>query len=262
MINVESPLNLETTLGSLQFSHGSVQNIGMSISMIIGCELGDKSFIVTALLAYQYGRAAVFFGSYLALFFMTSFAVLVGRAAPFLFPKSITHILGGTLFLIFGVKMLKESKEVRESQQSLENEFDKVEKIIVNEEDMKKTLELGLPASNRSSSTLKDKFFKVFSMSCFKNLFSKKFSRAFIKAFALIFVSELGDRSQIATIVMSAKEKVLDVFIGANIGHMLCTMVAVIVGRYISNKIEMYKVLFFGGIVFMIFGILYIFQGF
>ncbi|CAK9291600.1 unnamed protein product [Gordionus sp. m RMFG-2023] len=76
-----------------------------------------------------------------------------------------------------------------------------------------------------------------------------------IQAFTLTFLAEWGDRSQIATIVLSAKEDIKGVSIGAIIGHSLCTLLAVMSGRFISTKLSVRLVTIIGACVFILFGI-------
>jgi putative Ca2+/H+ antiporter (TMEM165/GDT1 family) len=79
--------------------------------------------------------------------------------------------------------------------------------------------------------------------------------RLFIQAFTLTFVAEWGDRSQLTTIILSAREDIYGVIVGGVVGHSLCTGLAVIGGRMIAQKISVRTVTIFGGIVFLIFAI-------
>lgn len=64
-------------------------------------------------------------------------------------------------------------------------------------------------------------------------------SRTFLEAFTLTFLAEWGDRSQIATIILAAREEVIGVILGGTIGHALCTGLAVLGGRLVSQRISM-----------------------
>lgn len=240
-----------------------LRSLIFSISMIFGCEIGDKTFIVAALLAFENSRLTVFAGSYSALFIMTLLGVLLGHAAPLLFPRKLTDILGGVLFVIFGIKMLMEAKEVMDSKESMSDEFQNVRNEIAANGPIDQLLEEGAAPSHytghrsRSGHTLMSQL-----KSKGRNVMATLFSPLFIKAFALTFVSEWGDRSQIATIAMAASDNVYGVFMGANVGHACCTALAVISGKYISTKIKVHKVMFIGGILFIAFGLVYFYQGF
>ena len=53
-------------------------------------------------------------------------------------------------------------------------------------------------------------------------------SRIFIQAFTMTFLAEWGDRSQLATIILAARENVSAVVIAGILGHAFCTGLAVL----------------------------------
>lgn len=76
-----------------------------------------------------------------------------------------------------------------------------------------------------------------------------------MQAFTMTFVAEWGDRSQITTIILAARENLWGVILGGIIGHSICTGLGVIGGRIIAQKISVRTVTIVGGIVFLIFAI-------
>ena len=79
--------------------------------------------------------------------------------------------------------------------------------------------------------------------------------KIFMQAFTMTFVAEWGDRSQITTIILAARENLWGVIIGGIIGHSICTGLGVIGGRIIAQKISVRTVTIVGGVVFLIFAI-------
>jgi len=79
--------------------------------------------------------------------------------------------------------------------------------------------------------------------------------KIFLQALTLTFLAEWGDRSQLATIILAAREDILGVILGAVIGHSLCTGLAVLGGRMIAQKISVKTVTLVGGVVFLIFAV-------
>ncbi|XP_058458888.1 transmembrane protein 165 [Malaya genurostris] len=79
--------------------------------------------------------------------------------------------------------------------------------------------------------------------------------RIFMQAFTMTFLAEWGDRSQLTTIILSARENVYGVIIGGVIGHAICTGLAVIGGRMIAQKISVRTVTLIGGVVFLLFAV-------
>ena len=80
-------------------------------------------------------------------------------------------------------------------------------------------------------------------------------SPVFAQAATMTFVAEWGDRSQIATIALGAQKEPFGVIFGGIIGHCMCTGVAVLGGKMISNHISERSVALVGGFVFLGFGI-------
>uniref|UniRef100_A0AAG5DIC3 GDT1 family protein n=1 Tax=Anopheles atroparvus TaxID=41427 RepID=A0AAG5DIC3_ANOAO len=79
--------------------------------------------------------------------------------------------------------------------------------------------------------------------------------RIFMQAFTMTFVAEWGDRSQLTTIILSARENVYGVIAGGVIGHSICTGLAVIGGRMIAQRISVRTVTLIGGVVFLLFAL-------
>jgi putative Ca2+/H+ antiporter (TMEM165/GDT1 family) len=78
-------------------------------SMTVATELGDKTFMIAAIMAMRYNRLIVFTGAAGALLVMTVLSVAIGVALPSLLPKQYTHYAAAALFAYFGVKLLQEA---------------------------------------------------------------------------------------------------------------------------------------------------------
>ncbi len=75
----------------------------------------------------------------------------------------------------------------------------------------------------------------------------------FVQAFSLIFVAEWGDRSMLATIALGAAQNPVGVFAGAVLGHALATLLAVIGGSLMSERISERTVGLTSGVLFLLF---------
>jgi putative Ca2+/H+ antiporter (TMEM165/GDT1 family) len=71
----------------------------------------------------------------------------------------------------------------------------------------------------------------------------------------MTFLAEWGDRSQLTTIILGAREDPFGVTLGGVLGHAMCTATAVIGGRMIATKISVKTVTLIGGVVFLIFAL-------
>merc|ERR1712167_186179 len=84
---------------------------------------------------------------------------------------------------------------------------------------------------------------------------------SFFSAFSLTFLAEWGDRSQIATIALAATQNPIGVVLGGILGHACCTGMAVVGGRLLASRISERAVIFAGGICFLIFAALSLYEG-
>ncbi len=85
------------------------------------------------------------------------------------------------------------------------------------------------------------------------NNLEKSFLSIFITTFTTIFIAELGDKTQIATLMLSAESgKPIIVFIGSSLALISSSVVGVLIGKWISKKISPSKFAFFTGALMII----------
>ncbi|KAL9046817.1 MAG: hypothetical protein Q9214_000444, partial [Letrouitia sp. 1 TL-2023] len=263
----------------------------LSLTMIIFSEIGDKTFLIAALMAMKHPRLVVFSAAFTALIAMTVLSAVLGHAVPTLIPKRYTNLLAAVLFLAFGAKMLREGFAIPR-EQGVSEEMKEVEMELEEKEEMARKLgrrrssitpymlETGrinsrkprskprLPAppdsppsspDSRSPSPSRTSGFTN-ALAGINNLFSLLLSPAWVQTFVMTFLGEWGDRSQIATIAMAAGQDYWWVTGGAVSGHALCTAAAVIGGRAIAGRVSLRVVTLGGGFAFLIFGVVYLLE--
>ncbi len=74
--------------------------------------------------------------------------------------------------------------------------------------------------------------------------------------FGTVFLAELGDKTQLATLLFSTKESVslMSVFLGASLALMLATGIAVIGGSLIAQYVDPKYLSYAAGIGFVLIG--------
>lgn len=77
----------------------------------------------------------------------------------------------------------------------------------------------------------------------------------YIKALLLIFVAEMGDKTQILAMMFATRYKVSKVMMGILIGSFLNHGIAVVFGKYIGSKIPTHLLQMIAGIAFILFAI-------
>ncbi|XP_069600561.1 putative divalent cation/proton antiporter TMEM165 isoform X1 [Ranitomeya imitator] len=222
---------------NLGFIHAFVA----AISVIIVSELGDKTFFIAAIMAMRYNRLTVLAGAMLALGLMTCLSVLFGYATTVI-PRVYTYYVSTALFAIFGIRMLREGLKMSpdEGQEELEEVQAEIKR---KDEELQRTKLLNGPSDVESG----------VGPAVPKKKWMQFISPIFVQAFTLTFLAEWGDRSQLTTIVLAAREDPFGVAVGGTVGHCLCTGLAVIGGRMIAQKISVRTVTIIGGVVFLAF---------
>ncbi len=86
-----------------------------------------------------------------------------------------------------------------------------------------------------------------------ENNLEKSFFSIFITTFTTIFIAELGDKTQIATLMLSAESgKPTIVFLGSSLALISSSVVGVITGKWLSEKISPSKFTLFTGVLMII----------
>jgi len=240
----------------------------LSFTMIIFSEVGDKTFLVAALMAMRHDRLVVFSAAFSALITMTVLSAVLGHAVPTLIPKAITNFAAAGLFLVFGVKMLLEARKMSPDD-GVSEEMKEVEMELEEKEHQQRRMSrrrssispyvlesgraagrkhtvgrLPSPPESPSSSSSRDVSPSRSSMienllAGVHNLCSLLLSPAWVQTFVMTFLGEWGDRSQIATIAMAAGQDYWWVTVGALGGHAICTSAAVLGGKAIAGRVSL-----------------------
>ncbi|MBD2529593.1 TMEM165/GDT1 family protein [Nostoc flagelliforme FACHB-838] len=195
--------------------------------LITVSELGDKTFFIAVILAMHHPRRLVFIGVTAALAAMTILSVIFGQAVSFL-PKVFIHYAEIALFAAFGIKLLYDASKMSSAACDTE--------VVQEAEAAVKQADLQLPKQKTGLAIV-------------------------IEAFALTFMAEWGDRTQIATIALAAGNDPIGVTIGAILGHAICAAIAVIGGKMIAGRISERQLTFVGGCLFLVFGIVAAVEG-
>ena len=96
-----------------------------------------------------------------------------------------------------------------------------------------------------------------------ENNIEKSFLSIFITTFTTIFIAELGDKTQIATLMLSAESgKPIIVFIGSSLALISSSIVGVLVGKWLSKKISPSKFALFTGALMILVSIFLAFDTF
>ena len=199
-----------------------------SFLLIFISEIGDKTFFIAALLAAKYGRFISFIGSIGALAVMTVISTLLGQifhAVPSSLTQGVPYddYLAVAAFTYFGVKTLIDSSKLEAGDSSgMDEEKAEAEELV--EE---------VSASQKRKDAI----------------------ALILQTFSLVFAAEIGDRSFLSTIAMSAALNPYAVATGAIAAHASATGIAVLGGSLLSKYLSEKVIGYIGGTLFLIFAV-------
>jgi Ca2+/H+ antiporter, TMEM165/GDT1 family len=195
---------------------------GSSLTAITLAELGDKTFFMALILAVRHPRRWVFLGAFAALTAVTLISLGLGYGLRELLPASVVPWLAALLFLAFGIKLLIDAQgmgadEADEEEREAENAINQAERQG--------------PISTTWA--------------------------VIWEAFALVFVAELGDRTQFATIFLATAPAFTfaGLLAGTLLGHALVTWLAVGAGKWIGSRVDERLLYRLSGGLFVAFGL-------
>jgi len=96
-----------------------------------------------------------------------------------------------------------------------------------------------------------------------ENNIENSFLSIFFTTFTTIFIAELGDKTQIATLMLSAESgKPIIVFLGSSLALISSSIVGVLIGKWLSKKISPSNFALFTGALMLIISIFLAFDTF
>ena len=195
---------------------------GASLTAITLAELGDKTFFMALILAARHRGRDVFIGAFSALTAVTLISLGLGYGLRELLPPTVVPWLAAALFLGFGVKLLIDAQGMRADE--------------AEEEEKEAELTIAEAESRRRIST----------------------TWAVIwESFVLVFLAELGDRTQFTTIFLATAPAFTfaGLLAGTLLGHALVTWLAVGAGKWIGGRISEKLLYRLSGGLFLVFGL-------
>ncbi|MCP9799850.1 TMEM165/GDT1 family protein [Synechococcus sp. RedBA-s] len=191
-------------------SDPTIAAFGSSFTAITLAELGDKTFFVAFLLAARHRARWVFLGAFAALAAVTLISLALGLGLRSLLPQELVPWLAALLFGGFGLKLLIDAQAM--GAQAAEQEAQAAEDLVnaaeTNQDQSRQSRTGGWQVVR--------------------------------EAFLLVFMAELGDRTQFATIFLATAPGFTfnALLAGTLAGHALVTALAVGAGKWVGQLLS------------------------
>ncbi|WP_411870833.1 TMEM165/GDT1 family protein [Vulcanococcus limneticus] len=195
---------------------------GSSLTAITLAELGDKTFFMALILAARHRGRDVFLGAFAALAAVTLISLGLGYGLRELLPAAVVPWLAAVLFLGFGIKLIVDAQGLADDEAQ---EEEKEAEEVINQAESRGPI-------NASYAVIWE-------------------------AFVLVFIAELGDRTQFTTIFLATAPAFTftGLLAGALAGHAIVTALAVGAGQWIGTRISEKLLYRLSGGLFIAFGL-------
>jgi len=190
-----------------------------SFGLIFVAELGDKTQLAVLAQTCKYRRPwAVLLGASLALIAVTALGAAGGQLVSQLVPSAVLRWGAAVAFVVMGALVAREA--IKGGDEDPENEC-------------------SVEGEETSSASL----------------FSQNW-KAFAATFGLLFVAELGDKTQLAVLSMATKSAPWLVFVGGGLALTAVTALAVVGGEGLCRLIPKRVLLGVSAVAFVVMGVL------
>jgi putative Ca2+/H+ antiporter (TMEM165/GDT1 family) len=213
----------------------TIKDYTETTSTLFFAGLFDRSFFVVAFMAFRYSRMNVFISATLALCSVGIISVFLGVEITQNIPTIWIDTVAIVLFFAFGIKMIVDGLNMGKQDEPIQ--IDEEHYLMDNN------------STDNSSRYIERRPAASTVAAWYRHL------KTLVKIFVLIFAAELGDRSQIYMIYLTAEYEKAPVCFGVVVSQTLITLIAVLGGRYISTKISERTLTIFAGIIFITFGL-------
>ena len=230
-----------------------LSSFGYSLSFIFITDITDKSIFLIIFLSKRLSSLALYIISLTSVLLMNYLSILLGYYLPKLISHIYMEIIAFILFTTFGILSLIESRKEdvklnnlielsKKETNDSENDYSLMSEEL--ETDLESNKELLLPSILRSNS-----------ISSINNNNNELNIGLIIGIFFALCLSDFGDKSQIAIITMAAIYNIYGIILGSTIALIGTITLAVLFGKWLSEKISPQKLLLIGGLIFLAFGI-------
>lgn len=218
--SIYSSNHLKDTKSNLRNENENNKTFIAAILTIFFSGLGDKSFLITAFLAMKHNKTMVFTSSLLSLTLMGIISVEFGKILPNYISTTTIDLFGGVLFILMGIYFIFNGY----FSVSEDKDKEELDRMLNEEKSNENKTEMGI----------------------------------WLQCFGLVFLSELGDKSQIAVICLSSNSSFLTIFVGISIVNVFLTIIAIFCGKIVEEYISKKTLEIISGFLFVLFGIFFI----
>lgn len=241
-----------------QKDKGFLDGFISGFSIVFFAEIGDRTFILIMIYSIANNFIKTFLISNVILLSWNLLSILIGLNLQYYINRNFFEWFGIGLFTFYGIMMIYEG--IKMESRLVEDEYMEEEKnlrekannkFLSNDNDEKNEIPY-LKNENNLEETLLDTKRENKNQN---NLFDSMWAFGFT-----LLTAELGDKSQIAAIIIGATQNLIGVILGTSLAHLICSIIAIVFGRIFSHYITNKQITMIGGIIFILFAFLFLLE--
>ena len=201
-----------------------LSGFGTGFIVLLVSDFGDNSFLALSIFALKHGAAYIFLPACVITVATQFVSVLIGKVLTLFISEILLHLASALFFIVFGGIMIYEVVTGVKILDSDSSESSDAEES---------------PESKQLAKEAEEKH-------------NRKKRHVWVKMFFILFVSEMGDRSQLATIALTATTNFWGIFLGGSLGLLVDTAIAIWLGGWMRNYVTEDTAGLIGGVIFII----------
>ena len=200
----------------------------------------DKSFIITTIMSTKYPKLPVLFSAMSSLILMGYISVHLGLTFSIYLPAYWIDITSVLVFIFIGIKLKIDGIQMsrKKAEDNFANVQKEINKAILKENEILAEIHKLENKDEETHSQIKESL------------------EVFVKTFTLIFLSELGDKSQISTIYLNSNTDPLQIFYALIIAQFGLTLISITIGKIVAWNFSEKTLTLTAGLLFLAFGII------
>lgn len=234
-------------------------------SIVFFAEVGDRTFILIMIYSISNNYFKTFLIANLVLLSWNLLSILIGLNMQYYINRTFVEWFGIGLFMIFGIHMIYEAIQMEgklveeEFAEEEENLRKNAEKKILSNDNNNNNEQSSSVEFLKNENNLGEKLLNKNEENNDNKKSNNLFNSFWAFGFALL-MAEFGDKSQIAAIIIGATLNLFGVIIGTSLAHMICSVIAIVFGRIFSHYITNRQITMIGGIIFLLFSLLFLIE--
>jgi putative Ca2+/H+ antiporter (TMEM165/GDT1 family) len=222
-----------------------------SFSVTFMAEVADKTFILLLFYSMRMAKVKLILISLASLLVMNLLTVILGGSIPLLLYANFIDWVALILFFIFSIMLFEEAYHM--DNKTLKTRYDKYNKKHqkLKEQALMRTLSDPDITIRERLLSEGDAEIEHIQMSVPQQE-DPKLAWSF---FASLMVAECGDRSMFSTLLIAAVYDFWGVLLGSTIAHIICILLAIYSGAFLSNYVTEKQTNYIGGALFLFFAL-------